>query len=72
MAPLEDRSQISINTTATEGSTYDFMYDYISDIAKTVEDNVPEREGYIMMVRGGFGNVRIMLENPKREIAPSR
>jgi multidrug efflux pump len=65
MAPLEDRSQISINTTATEGSTYDFMYDYISDIAKTVEDKVPEREGYIMMVRGGGGNVRIMLKNPK-------
>jgi multidrug efflux pump len=65
MAPLEDRSQVSINTTGTEGSTYDFMYDYISDIAKTVEDKVPEREGYIMMVRGGGGTVRIMLKNPK-------
>ena len=65
MAPLEDRSQVSINTTATEGSTYDFMYDYISDIAKTVEDKVPEREGYIMMVRGGGGFVRIMLQNPR-------
>ena len=39
------------------------MYDYLSDIAKTVEENVPEREGYVMMVRGGgFGFVRIMLE----------
>jgi multidrug efflux pump len=66
MAPLEDRSQISINTSASEGSTYDFMYDYISDVAKTVEDNVPEREGYIMMVRGGGGFVRIMLQNPKQ------
>jgi multidrug efflux pump len=65
MAPLEDRSQVSINTSATEGSTYDFMYDYISDIAKTVEDKVPEREGYIMMVRGGGGNVRIMLKKPR-------
>ena len=55
MAPLEDRSQVSINTSATEGATYDFMYDYMSDIAKTVEDKVPEREGYIMMVRGGGG-----------------
>ncbi len=65
MAPLEDRSQVSINTSATEGTTYDFMYDYISDVAKTVEDQVPEREGYIMMVRGGGGFVRIMLQNPK-------
>jgi multidrug efflux pump len=65
MAPLEDRSQIAINASAVEGATYDFMYDYLSDIARTVEDNVPEREGYIMMVRSGFGNVRIMLKNPK-------
>jgi multidrug efflux pump len=65
MAPLEDRSQIAINASAVEGATYDFMYDYLSDIARTVEDNVSEREGYIMMVRSGFGNVRIMLKKPK-------
>jgi multidrug efflux pump len=65
MAPLEDRSQIAINASAVEGATYDFMYDYLSDIAKTVEDNVSERDGYIMMVRSGFGNVRIMLKKPK-------
>ena len=29
MAPLEDRSQISVNTTAAEGATYEFMLDYI-------------------------------------------
>jgi multidrug efflux pump len=41
------------------------MFDYLSDIAKTVEEEVPEREGYVMMVRGGgFGFVRIMLSDP--------
>jgi multidrug efflux pump len=41
------------------------MYDYLSDIATTVEENVPERDGYVMMVRGGgFGFVRIMLNDP--------
>jgi multidrug efflux pump len=65
MAPLEDRSQVTINASAVEGATYDFMYDYVSDLAKTVEDNIPDREGYIMMVRGGFGNVRVMLRSPK-------
>jgi multidrug efflux pump len=65
MAPLEDRSQISINTTAVEGATYEFMQTYVDDIAKTVEDKVPERLGYIAMVRGGSGgNVNIMLEKP--------
>ena len=29
MAPLEDRSQVSINTTAPEGATYEFMLAYI-------------------------------------------
>jgi multidrug efflux pump len=66
MAPLEDRSQISINTTAQEGATYEFMLDYIDDISKDVSQLVPEREGMISFIRGGgMGNVRIMLLNPK-------
>jgi multidrug efflux pump len=65
MAPLEDRSQISINTTSQEGSTYEFNLDYIDDISKTVEQLVPERNGVISMIRGGGGNARIMLVGPK-------
>lgn len=69
MAPLEDRSQITINTSATEGSTYDYMLAYADDIAKLVEEKVPERISYTEMVRGGsFANIRIMLTKPdKRE-----
>ena len=37
MAPLEDRSQITINTSATEGATYEYMLAYADDIAKLVE-----------------------------------
>jgi len=65
MAPLEDRSQISINTIAQEGSTYEFNLDYIDDIAKTIADLVPERDGILSMVRGGGGFVRVTLVNPK-------
>lgn len=65
MAPLEDRSQVSVNTTAQEGATYDFTLDYIDDVAKTVNELVPERDGVISMIRGGGGNVRIMLLDPK-------
>jgi len=65
MAPLEDRSQITINTTATEGATYEYMLAYCDDIAKLVEEKVPERLSYTTMVRGGgMGNIRIMLEKP--------
>ena len=65
MAPLEDRSQISVNTIAQEGSTYEFNLDYIDDIAKTITDLVPEKDGIMSMVRGGGGFVRITLLNPK-------
>ncbi len=65
MAPLEDRSQITINTSATEGATYEFMLDYADDIAKIVEQKVPERIGYTTMIRGGSGgSIRIMLRKP--------
>jgi multidrug efflux pump len=65
MAPLEDRSQLSINATAQEGATYEFMLDYIDDISKDVVNMVPEREGVISFVRGGsMGMVRIMLKDP--------
>jgi multidrug efflux pump len=67
MAPLEDRSQVSINTTAQEGSTYEFNLDYIDDVAKTVNELVPEseRDAVISMVRGGGGSARVILVSPK-------
>jgi multidrug efflux pump len=64
MAPLEDRSQISVNTSAQEGATYEFVLDYIDDIAKTVGEIIPERTGVISMVRSGGGFVSITLKNP--------
>ncbi len=65
MAPLEDRSQVSVSTSVQEGATYEFLLDYIDDVAKTVNDLVPERDGVISMLRHGGGNVRISLVNPK-------
>ncbi len=65
MAPLEDRSQVTINTTSQEGATYEFNLDYIDDIAKTINDLVPERTGVISMIRGGGGNARVTLVSPK-------
>jgi multidrug efflux pump len=65
MAPLEDRSQITINLSATEGATYEYMLAYADDISNLVEAKVPERLSYTTMVRGGtFANVRLMLKKP--------
>ncbi|HUX57986.1 MAG TPA: efflux RND transporter permease subunit [Bacteroidales bacterium] len=66
MAPLEDRSQVSVNTSAQEGATYEFILDYVDDIANSVNELVPEREDVISMVRGGGGNVRITLVKPDK------
>jgi multidrug efflux pump len=65
MAPLEDRSQVTINTTATEGATYEFMLSYADEIAEIVEKTVPERISYTTMVRGGsMANIRVTLVKP--------
>ncbi len=65
MAPLEDRSQITINMSATEGATYEYMLAYADDLAGLVEQRVPERVRYTTMIRGGtFANIRIVLEKP--------
>ena len=42
MAPLEDRSSISINTRGAEGITYEYMRDYTEDINRLVDSLVPE------------------------------
>ena len=44
MAPLEDRSQISINTRGAEGVTYEYIRDYTEDINQLVDSIVPDAE----------------------------
>jgi multidrug efflux pump len=65
MAPLEDRSQITINMSAPEGSTYEYILAYANDVSNLVEKRVHERLSYTTMIRGGsFATVRIMLNKP--------
>jgi multidrug efflux pump len=64
MAPLEDRSQISINAQTPEGATFEFTRDYIFDVAEMAMEEVPELEGVIYMVFGSWANVRLILVPP--------
>jgi multidrug efflux pump len=64
MAPLEDRSQVTVNTTMPEGSTYEYTLGYIEDMGKTVEKSVPEAKSIMTMVRSGMGFVRVVLTDP--------
>jgi multidrug efflux pump len=65
MAPLEDRSQVSINMRAPEGSTYEFYRDYGSKIAGIADALAPERLSTVEFIRSGMGNVQIILPNIK-------
>jgi Cation/multidrug efflux pump len=65
MAPLEDRSQVSINVRGPEGSTYEFYRDYTEKIADIADAVVPERESNVMMVRSAFAFDRLILPDIK-------
>ena len=61
MAPLEDRSQISIRTTGPEGSTFEFLRDYTWEIAKIADSVAYERDAIIAMNFSSWGQVRVLL-----------
>jgi len=61
MAPLEDRSQLTIRTSAPEGATYEFIRDYTYKISEIVDSVAYERESNISIVRSTFSMVRILL-----------
>ncbi|MDR2010471.1 MAG: efflux RND transporter permease subunit [Bacteroidales bacterium] len=65
MAPLEDRSQITIRTSAPEGATFEFIRNYNNKIAHLADSLVPEREAVISMVRNSWSNVRVILPDIK-------
>lgn len=61
MAPMEDRSQITIRTSAPQGATFEFTRDYTENISRIADSVANERESNVTMVRGGFGMTRIIL-----------
>lgn len=63
MAPLEDRSKITINTKGPEGATYEFMRDYTEEINLLVDSIVPDAEAVTARVSSGSGNVQITLKD---------
>ncbi len=65
MAPLEDRSQVMIRITAPQGATYEYIRDYADKITHVVDSVVPERIANIMMARGTWAMVRVILPDIK-------
>ncbi|MBO7239782.1 MAG: efflux RND transporter permease subunit [Bacteroidaceae bacterium] len=63
MAPMEDRSQITINTRGAEGVSYEYMRDYTEDITLLVDSIVPDATSVTSRVSNGGGNIRITLKD---------
>ncbi|KAA6309113.1 Multidrug resistance protein MdtB, partial [termite gut metagenome] len=62
MAPLEDRSSISVNMRGAEGVTYEYMRDYTEDLNVLVDSLTPDAN-ITARVFGGSGNLTISLPN---------
>ena len=63
MAPLEDRSQITITTRGAEGVSYEYMRDYTEDINQLVDSIIPDAVSVTSRVSSGSGNIRITLKD---------
>ena len=71
LAPMEDKSRFTVNSTAPEGTSYEMMLDYLGNILQTV-DTMPETQSVLSVTSPGFGGsvsvnsgfVRVTLVDP--------
>ena len=63
MAPMEDRSSISVRTSGPEGVTYEYMRDYTEDINLLADSLVPDAEFITARVSEANGNIQITLKD---------
>ena len=63
MAPMEDRSSLTVRTMGPEGVTYEYMRDYTEDINELADSIVPDAQYIMGLVMGTSGNVRITLND---------
>ena len=72
LSPLEDRSWFRLIATAPEGSSYEYMDNYMDQVAALVVDSVPEKRIVLTVTAPGFagsgavntGFGRILLTEP--------
>ncbi len=54
-APYDDRSFLSMNVTAPEGASYDYMDRFMSEITDLINDSIPEKKVSLIITAPGFG-----------------
>jgi hydrophobe/amphiphile efflux-1 (HAE1) family protein len=74
LAPMEDRNQFRLQLSAVEGTSYEFMDDYVQRLVGFMQDSVPEYKTVISVTAPGFtgsgsansGFVRVALNDPNQ------
>lgn len=72
LAPMEDRNQFRLQLTAVEGTSFDFMDQFVQRMVEFVQDSIPEYETALSVTAPGFsgagavntGFVRVTLKDP--------
>jgi multidrug efflux pump len=56
LAPMEDRSRIWVRATGSEGASYDYMQNFMDDVARATRERVPEADVMMTQVPGSGGS----------------
>ncbi|RPE13942.1 efflux RND transporter permease subunit [Chitinophaga lutea] len=54
LAPIEDRSMFRLSVTAPEGTSYDAMDKYVTDLVSFMQDSIPEKKVILSVTAPGF------------------
>jgi len=55
-APYDDRSFIGLGATAPEGSSYDYMDRFMTEITELINDSIPEKKVSLIITSPGWGS----------------
>jgi HAE1 family hydrophobic/amphiphilic exporter-1/multidrug efflux pump len=55
-APYDDRSYISLNVSAPEGASYDYMDRFMTELTELINDSIPEKKVSLIITSPGFGS----------------
>ena len=54
-APYDDRSFISLNVSAPEGVSYDYMDRFMTELTELINDSIPEKKVSLIITSPGWG-----------------
>ncbi|MDO9594260.1 MAG: efflux RND transporter permease subunit, partial [Lutibacter sp.] len=54
-APYDDRSFLGLSVTAPEGSSYDYMDRFMTEITELINDSIPEKKVSLIITSPGWG-----------------